>query len=107
MSVTRHQVLAAMSSHMGIGNGVRGRDLAARLGCTERKLRSLISELIIEEGAQIGGRPETGYFIALRPEELDDSVEFHKRRAKHELLKASRLSGKPLLELAGQMVLPT
>jgi len=102
VKVSRHQVLAALSSHVGIGNGVRARDLARCVGCCERELRKHISTLIIDEGAHIGGRPATGYFIAEHPDELVDTIEFHLKRGRHELLKASRLSGKPLLELAGQ-----
>lgn len=102
MKTNRHLVLAALQRHIGMGNGIKGRDLAARLGCSGRELRDHISELIFRDQVHIGGRPTTGYFIAEQPAELVDTVKFHHKRGLHELKKASVLSGKPLLELAGQ-----
>lgn len=98
---------AILARHIGAKNGIRARDLAGELDITERELRKMISLLIIEDGAGIAGTPAHGYFMPANASELDETVEFHKHRALHELLKASRLSGKPLAELAGQLRLKT
>jgi biotin operon repressor len=103
----RARVLAALSSHHGRANGINGRELAQICEISERELRHAISDLIIEDGVAVVGTPRSGYFIAATPEETNETVEFHKGRALHELLKASRLSGTPLLELAGQLRLKT
>lgn len=106
-TLTKHVVVAALQGHTGKANGIGARELAANVGCSERELRKLISELIIEDGYAIAGTPSSGYFIPANHDECLETVEFHKRRALHELLKASRLSGKPVLELAGQLLLKT
>lgn len=100
-------VLVALSRHRGAHNGIRAADLAQELGIDERRLRALISQLILDRGVAIVGQPSTGYFIAETPEEVERSVEFHRDRALHELKKASVLSKVPLAELLGQMKLKT
>lgn len=99
----RADLIAALSRHIGRDNGIRARDLAAELAISERELRKLISEAIIDDGKAILGIPATGYFIAATTEETLETAAQHVKRARHELLKASRLTGTPLLELAGQM----
>ena len=100
---TKAQLQGLLAQHIGADNGISARNLAAQLDVPERELRRMISLLIIEDGAGIAGTPASGYFIPATSAELNDTVEFHKHRALHELLKASRLSGIPLLELAGQL----
>lgn len=100
---TKADLQAVLARHIGADCGISARNLAAQLDISERELRKMISLLIIEDGAGIAGTPASGYFIPATPAELNETVEFHKHRALHELLKASRLSGIPLLELAGQM----
>jgi hypothetical protein len=106
-AVDRARVLAALMQHQGAANGIGARDLAQICELSERELRKAISVLIIDDGTAIAGTPRSGYFVAVTPEEINETVEFHKGRALHELLKASRLSGTPLLELAGQLRLKT
>ena len=100
---TKAQLQGLLAQHIGADNGISARNLAAQLDITERELRKMISEAIFEEGRAILGIPATGYFIAATPEETLETAAQHVKRARHELLKASRLTGKPLLELAGQM----
>ena len=45
--------------------------------------------------------------MAATEEELIETIDWHTRRAKHELAKASALSKHPLREIAGQLKLPT
>jgi hypothetical protein len=66
-----------------------------------------VSDLIIDGGHVIAGTPASGYFVPADAAELDHTIEFHKSRALHELLKASRLSGNAYLELAGQLRVKT
>lgn len=100
---TADDVLVALSRHQGAHNGIRAADLAQELGIDERRLRALISQLILDRGVAIVGQPTTGYFIAQTAEEVERSVEFHRDRALHELKKASVLSKVPLAELLGQL----
>lgn len=104
---SKAQLQYLLSRHIGADNGIGARELAAQLDVSERELRKMISLLIIEDGAGIAGTPASGYFIPATPAEMDETVEFHKHRALHELLKASRLSGIPMMELAGQLKLKT
>lgn len=107
VAISPDDVLAALLGHRGHANGVSARDLARRLGVSERRLRTLISSLIMERGVAIAGFPATGYFIAETAEEVERNVAFHRDRALHELRKASVLSRIPLPELLGQMKLKT
>lgn len=104
---TTHDAIAALALHVGEARGVSARELSAQLGCTERRLRSLISEAIEEHGTAICGHPSTGYYIAATAAELQRTIEFHRARALHELRKMSRLSNIPLPDLLGQLRLKT
>lgn len=104
---TCHDVIAALAQHVGEARGISAADLSAQLGCTDRRLRSLISEAIEEHGTAICGHPATGYYIASSPEELKRTIAFHRARALHELRKVSRLSNIPLPDLLGQLHLET
>jgi len=104
---TIHDLTAVLAHHIGRGRGIRGDDLAKRLGLESRQVRKLISDAIEENGTAICGHPSTGYFIASNADELMATVDFHKHRALHELRKASRLSKIPLPDLIGQLHLKT
>lgn len=104
--VTRDHVAAELQHHIGKHNGIKGRELAARLNIPSRRLRRLISELI-DNGVAILGTPETGYYVAGSPDELERCCKFHHARAMHSLKKISKLKGIPLEELVGQLKLPT
>lgn len=105
--VTADDLLVLLQKHVGAANGASASDLARRLGANERHVRHLVTELIREREIAVCGKPETGYFIAANQQEIDDTVEFHRHRALHELQKAALLSKRPLAELAGQLQLNT
>ncbi len=88
--------------HMGRKRGVTAHMLAARLGITERLLRTLISDAR-REGTAIAGTPETGYYIAQTAAELDECCRFLRSRAMHSLAIEARLRGVALPELLGQL----
>lgn len=104
--VTYHQLLTALSGHIGREKGITARRLCARLDVTERQVRSLISEAR-ESGHAICGHPRDGYYIAATAEELEETCQFLRNRAMHSLTLESRLRKTPLVELLGQLNLPT
>lgn len=104
---TSNQLIAALSSHIGKGNGISAKALASQLGFSDtRPLRKLISEAVFEDRVAICGTPKDGYYIAATGEEMIETIEFHDHRAKHELKKSSCMR-KLLGELFGQIHLPT
>jgi hypothetical protein len=107
MMTTANQLLTALAGHIGKGNGVSAKVLAARLGFEDtRPLRKLISQAIETDRVAICGTPRDGYYIAANAEELLETIEFHDHRAKHELAKAGQLR-RMLGDLFGQMHVPT
>jgi len=112
VKLTRDQVLAALSRHVGQANGVRVDRLVAEISGREsseryeRRLRKLVSELR-EEGVAICAYPGDGYYIAGTPEELEQCCAFLRARAMHSLVIESRLRKIPLPELLGQLRLNT
>jgi len=97
-----NQLLNLLSAHQGRENGIAARDLAAKSGQSPRVLRKLISALR-EEGIAICGKPGTGYFVPVTPEELEESCEFLEHRALHSLRLLSRMKKVALPELLGQL----
>jgi hypothetical protein len=96
-------VLAHLSQHhLGAARGVRAYELAAAVGCAERELRHVISQLR-EQGVAVCGTPHTGYFVAQTAEELEDSCAFLRARAMHSLHLEARLRRVPLPALLGQL----
>jgi biotin operon repressor len=108
MTATRAQLLMTMNKHGHIGGarGASAKALAALLGCPERHVRKLVTELR-DEGVALCGTPRGGYFIAATAEELDQTCAFLRGRALHSLQLESRLRKLPLAELLGQLTLPT
>jgi predicted DNA-binding transcriptional regulator YafY len=99
------ELLNVLSGHRGHANGIHVEHLVARTGVPARELRRLISELRTE-GAAICGRPETGYFVAETPEELNEfCIKYLEARAMHSLTLSSRLRKIRLPVLAGQLFL--
>ena len=94
------------TQHTGKARGITAERLALQLGTTERQLRSMVSQAR-EEGLAISATPETGYFIAETPEELQESCEFLRSRAMHSLRMEAQLRRIPLPDLLGQLHLPT
>lgn len=103
---TSNQLIAALSGHVGKGNGISAKVLAARLDMDDtRPLRKLISQAIEADGVAICGTPRDGCYLAATAEELVETIEFHDHRAKHELKKAGRLR-RMLGDLFGQTSIP-
>lgn len=99
------ELLNVLSAHRGQANGIHVEQLAARTGMPARHLRQLITALRTE-GTAICGKPETGYFIAETPEELNEfCIKYLEARAMHSLTLSSRLRKIPLPVLAGQLFL--
>jgi biotin operon repressor len=103
---TSSQLITVLSRHIGKGNGIGVKQLAAILGTTERHIRTLVSDLR-DEGHAICGTPKDGYYIAANAAELEQTCEFLRSRALHSLTLESRLRKIPLTDLIGQLHLPT
>ena len=97
-------LLNILSLHQGRDRGVTARQLACIAEISERDLRTLVGELR-EQGIAICATPETGYFMAVTPEELVMSCKFLHDRALRSLLLASRMQKISLPELLGQLKL--
>ncbi len=102
----RARVLAAMTIRPGKANGIKGWELAQMLELHQREVRQAITDLRLE-GIAICGKPDTGYFIAATPEELEETCNFLRSRAMHSLTLESKLRHVPLPELLGQLRLKT
>jgi biotin operon repressor len=97
-------LLNLMSTHQGRDRGI-GVDALARLcGVRERHVRALVSALR-EEGIAVCATPETGYYLAVTPEELQESCKFLHDRAMRSLVLASRMQKISLPDLLGQLKL--
>jgi transposase len=103
---TVHQLLQAMTGHIGRERGISAEGLAGRLDISVRVVRQLVTEAR-EEGEAVCGTPRDGYYIAANEEELTETIDFLKDRAMCSLHLASRLSRIPLPDLIGQLKLPT
>lgn len=97
-----NQVLNLLAQHQGADRGVSAVDLARRLGVPPRALRSLIS-VLRADGIAICSSPATGYFMAVTPEELQESCAFLEHRALHSLRLLSRMKKVSLPNLLGQL----
>ncbi|MDD5176789.1 MAG: hypothetical protein PHQ05_10245 [Sterolibacterium sp.] len=103
---TYHQLITALSAHIGRERGITARHLCARLNVPERQVRTLVSEAR-ENGYGICGTPRDGYYIAANAEELEETCQFLRHRAMHSLTLESRLRKVSLVDLVGQLRLPT
>lgn len=105
---TKSDLLAslAQNGNSGAQRGVTARRLCARLGCHERHVRTLITELR-EDGIAVCGTPRDGYYIAAVASEIEDTCKFLRARAMKSLLLEARLRRVPLPELLGQLRLET
>lgn len=102
MATVSKLVEALAAGHRGRENGISAVRLAARLDIPPRMLRELIGEANLA-GHAVGGHPRRGYFMAASPEEAKEIADHLIKRAKFGLLRASRILGKPIVELAGQL----
>ncbi|MGA0610535.1 HTH domain-containing protein [Caldimonas sp. KR1-144] len=97
-----NQLLNLLSEHQGRNRGIAARDLAVKAGLSPRQVRKRISALR-DEGIAICGKPATGYFVPVTPDELEESCEFLEHRALHSLRLLSRMKKVALPELLGQL----
>lgn len=91
-----------LARHQGRDRGIRCADLARLLGTTEREVRKNIVAAR-RQGVAICARPETGYFLAITPDELRESCKFLHDRAMSSLVQASQMQRISLPELLGQL----
>lgn len=98
------ELLNLLAFHQGRESGISAADLSRVAGITDRQLRTLISQLR-DEGTAICATPETGYFLAVTPEELGESCKFLHDRAMHSLRRASQMQKISLPDLMGQLML--
>lgn len=103
---TTHDLTTVLSRHVGRGNGISVKALAAEMEITDRQVRALVSDLRMT-GLAICGHPRDGYYIAADAEEMQETIDFLTHRAKHSLMLASRMSNIPMPDLVGQMHLRT
>ncbi len=103
---TTHQLLAALTGHIGRDKGIAARHLAAMIDAPVRRVRALVTELRLE-GEAVCGHPSTGYYMAATAEEVEETCQFLRARAMHSLVLESRLRKLPLPDLVGQLKLRT
>jgi hypothetical protein len=87
VDIAKDHVLAELQLHNGRDEGIHINDLVARItnsllcgAAEERKVRKLIEELRTE-GYPICALPDTGYFIAASPRDLNETCAFLLSRA--------------------------
>lgn len=105
-TVNGTRLLLALTQHRGAANGIRAKDLAAALLITERAVREAVTELRMQ-GIGVGGRPETGYFIATSAAELEPTLQFIRSRAMTSLVLEARMRNVAVPDLIGQLRVPT
>lgn len=103
---TAHDLIAILARHVGRGNGIQVRTLAAELDISERQARELVTELRLS-GHHICGTPRDGYFIAATADELDETLAFLTHRALSSLTLVSRMRNVAMPDLLGQIHVPT
>lgn len=113
--ITKNNLLAALSRHIGKTRGVHiaelVREVARAAGLPleevqERRVRQLIEELR-REGEHICAHPASGYYMAASAQELDDTCLFLYERAMTSLTQISAMKKVSLPDLRGQLHLPT
>jgi len=106
--INRHTVLAALSNHIGVSNGVSAVDLVVEITWRSprpahcRKLRQEI-EVLRREGHHICGRPSSGYFIASSEDELNETCRFLVDRAMTTLTQVSKMKKASLPDIHDQL----
>ena len=103
---TKTDLEVLLQGHIGRERGVTAEALAARLDCSRRHVRKLVTELR-EDGRALCGHPDAGYFIAATREEIEETCAFLRSRAMRSLVLEAKLRGLPLADLVGQLRLRT
>lgn len=101
---TTTALLNALSRHQGRDKGIAAKHLAAELQIPPRRLRKLISQAR-DDGIAICGKPASGYFMPVTPEELNETCSFLEGRALGGLRRLSRMRGVALPVLMGQLLI--
>jgi hypothetical protein len=111
--ITPDNVLAVLAQRIGANRGATAAELVAAITGTaapdpvgERQLRQCITRLR-ERGHAVCAHPDTGYFIAETPDELDRTCEYLHARAMASLRQIARMKGISEPDLRGQLHLPT
>jgi DNA-binding GntR family transcriptional regulator len=73
-------VLQLLSGHIGRANGVHERELVTRTQINGREVRKAIERLRLD-GVHVCGKPDSGYYIAATPAELEETFDFLEKRA--------------------------
>lgn len=92
------------NTHTGAGNGIAAEALARALQISPRVLRLLITEAR-DEGVAIAGMPNTGYYLAANPAELDACCAWLRARALQTLHIEAQLRRMPLADVVSQLAL--
>lgn len=113
LQITKEQVLAELKNHVGRKNGIHGRDLVARITnsmlpapALERSLRDLIVELRMDQH-QICGYPDSGYYMAETPKELNETCRFLLDRASTTVNQVAAMKGRFAPDLYAEMGVPS
>lgn len=109
-TITRDEVLVALSRHIGGENGASARALVAEIRSVptpghERQLRHRIEELR-REGHHVCGHPSSGYYIAATEEELVRTCGYLHDRAMTSLTQIAAMRRVSLPDLRGQLRIP-
>ena len=99
-------LMAYLSAHIGRDKGVKAVDIASWFNWKARAVRTYITELR-EQGHAICGHPNTGYYVAEKPEEIEEVCAFLHARAMTSLMLIARIKKIALPELLGQLRLKT
>jgi biotin operon repressor len=104
MNTTVRALVLEQLAHWHVGHqyGIGCEALAKQVGCTEREVRHAVAALR-EDGIGVCGHPSTGYFMAATDAELNQTIDFHIKRAMHSLRQAARLKKIALPVLVGQL----
>lgn len=103
---TENELLTVLSGHIGRDNGARVEVLATTLKVTERRVREFVSQLR-EQGYAVCGHPTTGYYMASKSSEIEETCQFLRARAMHSLHLEAKMRKISLPDLIGQMKLNT
>ncbi|MEW6314322.1 MAG: hypothetical protein AB1513_09835 [Pseudomonadota bacterium] len=104
--MTKDDLLALLSQHIGAENGLPAQCFAVMLGIHERQIRKFVTELR-ENGVAVCGTPQDGYFIAATAEELEATCQFLRSRSMHTLRLEACMRKLPMPDLIGQLKLNT
>lgn len=101
-SQERNKMIGIMQQHVGRNKGIGVVQLSARMKCSERRCRHIISALR-EDGVAICGSPATGYYVADNAADLEYCCQFLRSRAMHSLRLESKLRRIALPDLINQL----